>query len=189
MVVIITALSNYIFKTNPEKQQDNKKSSSQLKEEPEFNADVENKADTYDRKNGKVTFKAKYKGEINKGFIAVQIIPPEQKPFLSDTPHLDDNGHVTSFCDKSINNIGLKNEHNIHNIPDSIKALNGFINTEWLEWSWNIPKFSPLGEYKIIIGIWETNKNNNENVLKLSNNGTINISDTSDSNFQPKVRF
>lgn len=154
---------------------------------PKFEADIVDKQNIYDRKNGKVIFKAKYKGKINNGFIAAEIKTPENKSFPSDTPNINKNGHVTSFCDKSINSVELKKTHHIQNPPKDLQKLNDKVITGWLQWTWNIPEFSDKGEYKVIIGIWETNKNNNKPILKFSKDGFIEIDDDDDSHHLPRL--
>lgn len=46
--------------------------------------------------------------------------------------------------------------------PDTLEyweaegKLNGDVDTDWKEWSWEIPEYAPLGKYRVRMMVWNT---------------------------------
>lgn len=150
---------------------------------PIFEGELKDKRDLYDRRMDAVIFKVTYKGRIKQGLLATVIVPPSDFPF--DTPHLDkESGNVTSFCDQTLKKTN-KSKH-INNIQKDTGTLDGHnIEIRELEWSWKIPEFAPLGEYKAIIGIWGISTNNSYKIeLMQAFDDSFTVVDANPTHFQ-----
>jgi hypothetical protein len=156
--------------------------------EPIFEGELKDKRDLYDRRMDEVIFKATYKGRIKQGLLATVIVPPSDFPFY--TPHLDkESGNVTSFCDQTLKK--TDNSKHINNIQKDIGTLDGHsMEVRELEWSWKIPEFAPLGEYKAIIGIWGISTNNGYKIeLMQAFDDSFRVVDSNPPHFQQQEPF
>jgi hypothetical protein len=155
---------------------------------PIFEGEIKDKRELYDRRMDEVIFKVTYKGRIKQGLLATVIVPPSDFPI--DTPHLDkESGNVTSFCDQTLKK--TDNSKHINNIQKDIGTLDGHnIEIRELEWSWKIPEFAPLGEYKAIIGIWGISTNNNYKIeLMQAFDDSFTVVDSNPPHFQQQEPF
>ena len=41
------------------------------------------------------------------------------------------------------------------------------IKTGWFEWTWKIPIYAPIGEYRVIIGVWSDSNNDNNDIIPI----------------------
>ena len=156
---------------------------------PIFKGEIVDRKDKYERKTDSIVFRAKYNGKVEHGYFAAEIIPPT--PFLSDTFHLDNtNRNVTSFCDRTITE-NIENDWNIHNIPANLGKLNGQnIKTDWLEWTWTIPKRIPKGDYRVILGLWSNSNEDNDKIIPIQfSERSFYVIDSDDSHYPQKVAF
>jgi hypothetical protein len=87
-------------------------------------------------------------------FLRIRYLPQRESwgivyvdSFDDHTPDVNENRrYVTSRCKETL-------EHWNDN-----GKLDGRIKTDWKEWSWDIPEFAPLREYKVKMMVWNTLK-------------------------------
>jgi hypothetical protein len=118
-----------------------------------FDAEIADKKLRYIRGKDSVHFRSKFDGRLTYGFFANQIFAPKRvmgntvyvDSFDDHTPDVSENRrYVTSRCKETL-------EHWSDN-----GKLDGRIKTDWKEWSWDIPEFAPLREYKVKMMVWNT---------------------------------
>jgi hypothetical protein len=119
--------------------------------EPVFLAEIRAKKEAYDR-GDKIVFRSKYKGNVVKNaFFANYITAPNGTLFNYTTPNVEkDFQSVRTWPKKTLDEWSDKGK------------LNGYVNTDWVEWSWDIPTNAPIGQYKVLMAIWNTFKNDNK---------------------------
>lgn len=166
MLMFISKLMDIFLKTTKNENDGKMTSRFIYLGKPIFKGEIKNRKDEYDRKTDYIDFRAKYNGRLEQGYFASEIIPPQ--PFTFGTPHLhQESGNVTSFCETTING-DIKNDWNIHNIATNIGKLHGRnIKTGWFEWTWKIPIYAPIGEYRVIIGVWSDSNNDNNDIIPI----------------------
>ena len=130
---------------------------------PIFKGEIKDKQEKYDKSKDQVVFKSQFNGKIEHGYFAAEIIPPKHSSFPNDIFHLDNtSGNVTSFCDETIKE-NIEKDWNIHNIPSDLGKVHGRnVKTDWFEWTWKIPEFTPDGDYRVIIGLWSDSQEDND---------------------------
>lgn len=135
---------------------------------PIFKGEINNRQEKHDGSKDQVIFKVQYSGKIEYGYFAVEIIPPKHSSFPKDTFHLDDaSGNVTSFCETTIK-ADIENDWNIHNIPSNLGKIHGRnVKTDWFVWPWKIPKYTPKGDYRIIICLWSDSPDENNRSIPI----------------------
>ena len=78
-----------------------------------FKGEIKNKQEKYERSKDHIIFKSQFYGNIEFGYFAAEIVPPEHSSFPLNTFHLDDaSGNVTSFCDATLKE-NIENDWNI----------------------------------------------------------------------------
>jgi hypothetical protein len=125
----------------------------QMTTETSFEAQIIRRKQRYTRGKDVVSFRSRFTGRLTNGFFANQIFTPEvvdgtrvyRDYFEDTTPNIsEDKRSVISYC------------------PDTIPYweaegnLNSDVDTDWKEWRWEIPEYSPLGNYKIKMMVWNT---------------------------------
>jgi hypothetical protein len=158
------------------------------KSKPTFEAKIKNKKIKYDRKSEKVTFTVKYRGGLKQGFTVAEIIPPSK--FDIDTPNLDSkSGSVSSFCNETVKDFAESNT--IYNIDKKIGKLHGHnIEIDELNWEWTIPEFAPLGNYKVIIGIYDRSHDRDSKLVsEHQSEESFYVVDSDSSHYRQRVSF
>jgi hypothetical protein len=158
---------------------------------PIFKGEIDSRQEKYDRGKEHVIFKAQYNGKIKNGYFAAEIIQSQHSEFPNDTFHLDNtSGNVTSFCEPTIND-NMENDWNIHNIPSELGKINGQnIKTKWFYWTWKIPEYAPIGDYRVIIGVWSDSQDDNDKSIPIQfYQRSFYVMDHNNSHYQPRVQF
>jgi len=117
-----------------------------LKKKPSnFQSEIVDKKYYYRGIDG-VTFRSKFDGTLKNGYFVNEIFVPRVESqyqhiynFPPFTPHVsEDLGSVKSYC---LNTIG--------NPITRVGNLNGYTETGWKSWTWEIPQDVPLGDYQV----------------------------------------
>jgi hypothetical protein len=64
-------------------------------------------------------------------------------------------------------------------------TLDGNVNIQWHLWSWDIPEFAPLGDYRVEMSIWNTFSENKQPFRTVTD--TFKVIDPDDSHYESFV--
>jgi hypothetical protein len=182
---VLSAISNILLRKNNEKFKI-RKTRLALIAKSHFEAKIKNNKIEYARNLDEVIFILSYKGKIKQGFVACEIIPPSQ--FYMSIPCIDDEGHLSIFCDETVKQISRK--QTIKNITREVANLcigNYIIDKS--EWSRKIPEFAVKGDYKVIIGIWDFLNDEANLGLRHNTENSFSVRDDNASYYMQKVNF
>jgi hypothetical protein len=125
----------------------------QYLQEPSFEAQIIKRKQRYIRGKGIVSFRSRFKGKLTNGFFANQIFTPEV--VNGTTVHVD-------YFDATTPNVAPDKRSAISPCTDTLEyweaegKLHGDVDTDWKEWSWEIPEYAPLGRYRVKMMVWNT---------------------------------
>ncbi|MDP9288124.1 MAG: toll/interleukin-1 receptor domain-containing protein [Thermoproteota archaeon] len=155
--------------------------------EAQFEAEIVDKKQAYVRGKDHVLFASRFRGTLTGGCFANRIIVPK---IPSEVRHMDnylfprnttnlnqDRRSVLSECTKTI-----------HHWSDKTKGqLNGDIDTNWISWTWQIPEFAPLGDYKVEMNVWDTSSGIKQALVTITD--SFKVIDPDDSHYSPRFRM